>query len=128
MNAGLSIAVDSAGCAYVAGHAGAPTDATDTSGAPQPPDPRDPRTLVRLRKRTPSGSYEISDIEVVRAMRAWDARGARAVAMTLGGLLVILGLLTRWAALALFIDISAAIVTTNATTFSKSTSVAAFSS
>lgn len=68
---------------------GATMDATDTiTGAPEPPDPRDPRTLARLRKRTPSGGYEISDIEVVRAMRAWDARGVRAVAMTLGGLLV----------------------------------------
>lgn len=66
-----------------------PTDAPDTTtGAPEPPDPRDPRMLERLRKRTPSGGYEISDIEMVRAMRAWDARGARPVAMTLGGLLV----------------------------------------
>lgn len=67
----------------------AAADATDTtSGAPEPPDPRDPHTLARLRKRTPSGGYEISDIEVVRAIRAWDGRGVRAVAMSLGGLLV----------------------------------------
>lgn len=72
-----------------AGLANAPADATDTtSGAPQPPDPRDPRTLERLRKRTPSGGYEISDIEVVRAIRAWDARGARPVALSLCELLV----------------------------------------
>ncbi|HEX8730565.1 MAG TPA: hypothetical protein VF725_00785 [Ktedonobacterales bacterium] len=66
-----------------------PTRAPDTTtGAPEPPDPRDPRTLERLRTRTPSGGYEISDAELVRAMRAWDARGDRPVAMTLGGLLV----------------------------------------
>jgi len=69
-----------------AGLAGALTDTT--SGAPQPPDPRDPRTLERLRKRTPSGGYEISDIELVRAIRAWDARGDRPVALSLCELLV----------------------------------------
>jgi DNA-directed RNA polymerase specialized sigma24 family protein len=52
------------------------------------PDPRDSRTLVRLHKRTSGGGYEISDAEVVRAIRAWDARGTRPVAMSLCALLV----------------------------------------
>jgi RNA polymerase sigma factor (sigma-70 family) len=62
---------------------------TDTTGgAPTPPDPRDPRTLERLRQRTPGGGYAIADTELVRAIRAWDARGARQVAIDLCGLLV----------------------------------------
>ena len=44
-------------------------------------DPRDPRVQARLRKRTPSGGYEVADTELVRAIRAWDAQGMRHVAM-----------------------------------------------
>lgn len=65
---------------------GAQTDTT--SGEPEPADPRNPRMLAQLRKRTPGGGYEIADTEVVRAIRAWDARGERSVAMELCGLLV----------------------------------------
>lgn len=72
----------------IAALAGAPTNATDTSGAPQPPDPRDPRTMERLRKRTPSGGYEVSDIELVRAIRVWNASGVHDVVNTLCELLV----------------------------------------
>ncbi len=65
------------------------TDAPNATGAAStPPDPRDPRTLDRLRQRKPGGGYEIADTEVVRAIRAWDARGARQAAMDLCGLLV----------------------------------------
>ena len=38
-------------------------------------DPRNEQTLAALRKRTPSGGYEVSDADLVRAIRAWDARG-----------------------------------------------------
>ncbi|HLJ80004.1 MAG TPA: sigma factor-like helix-turn-helix DNA-binding protein [Ktedonobacterales bacterium] len=36
-------------------------------------DPRDARTQARLRLRTPSGGYEVSEAELVQAIRAWDA-------------------------------------------------------
>ena len=71
-------------------HHGAATDArvvSDTtdaaSVAPEPLDPHDRLTAERLRKRTPSGGYEIADTELVRAIRVWDARGQRPVAMAL---------------------------------------------
>lgn len=51
-------------------------------------DPRDPRTMERLRKRTRSGGYEIADTELVRAIRAWDARGALQAVKDLSELLV----------------------------------------
>jgi DNA-directed RNA polymerase specialized sigma24 family protein len=38
-------------------------------------DPRDEETRAALRKRTPGGGYEVSDADLVRAIRAWDARG-----------------------------------------------------
>ena len=65
-------------------------DATrpDTTGGPTPPDPRNPRTHERLTQRTPSGGYVVADTELVLAIRAWDARGMRPVAMDLCALLV----------------------------------------
>jgi DNA-directed RNA polymerase specialized sigma24 family protein len=65
-------------------------DATrpDTTGGPTPPDPRNPRTRERLTQRTPGGGYVVADTELVLAIRAWDARGMRPVAMDLCALLV----------------------------------------
>ncbi|HEX6541784.1 MAG TPA: sigma factor-like helix-turn-helix DNA-binding protein [Ktedonobacterales bacterium] len=40
-----------------------------------PPDPRNPRTLEKLKQRTASGGYVVSDADLVRAIRAWKARG-----------------------------------------------------
>lgn len=40
-----------------------------------PPDPRNPRTLEKLNQRTASGGYVVSDADLVRAIRAWKARG-----------------------------------------------------
>ncbi len=75
---------------------GAATDAhmtSDTtfavSGAPvELFDPRDRQTMERLHRRTAGGGYEIADTELVRAIRAWDSRGARPVAMELSQALV----------------------------------------
>ncbi|MGE5335242.1 MAG: sigma factor-like helix-turn-helix DNA-binding protein [Nitrososphaerota archaeon] len=39
------------------------------------PDPRNPRVLEKLKQRTSSGGYVISDADVVRAIRGWKARG-----------------------------------------------------
>jgi DNA-directed RNA polymerase specialized sigma24 family protein len=38
-------------------------------------DPRDPALRSALTRRAPGGAYEVSDADVVRAIRAWDARG-----------------------------------------------------
>ena len=38
-------------------------------------DPRNAETLTALRKRTPGGGYEVSDADLVRAIRAWDSKG-----------------------------------------------------
>lgn len=62
----------------------------DTQGA-APLNPTDRRTIERLRARTPGGGYVIPDVEMVRAIRAWDARGdtqGTAAARALCGLLV----------------------------------------
>jgi len=40
-----------------------------------PLDPRDGETLATLRKRTPGGGYEVSDANLVRAIRLWDSKG-----------------------------------------------------
>jgi len=40
-----------------------------------PPDPRNPHTAERLKQRTSSGGYVVSDADLVRAIRAWKARG-----------------------------------------------------
>ena len=53
-----------------------------------PPDPREPQTLARLLQRTPSGGYEIADVDLVRAIRAWNERGERQVTQRLCELLV----------------------------------------
>lgn len=39
------------------------------------PDPRNPRTLEKLKQRTSSGGYVISDADLVRAIRGWKAQG-----------------------------------------------------
>lgn len=51
-------------------------------------DPRDPATRARLLKRVPSGPYDIPEAELVRAIRAWDARGETQVVRDLCELLV----------------------------------------
>ncbi|HEY7342011.1 MAG TPA: sigma factor-like helix-turn-helix DNA-binding protein [Ktedonobacterales bacterium] len=43
-----------------------------------PPDPRNPRTAEQLKQRTSSGGYVVSDADLVRAIRAWKARGESA--------------------------------------------------
>lgn len=39
------------------------------------PDPRNPRVLEKLKQRTSSGGYVVSDADLVRAIRGWKARG-----------------------------------------------------
>jgi len=39
------------------------------------PDPRNPDTAEKLKQRTSSGGYVVSDADLVRAIRAWKARG-----------------------------------------------------
>lgn len=39
------------------------------------PDPRNPRVLERLKQRTSSGGYVVSDADLVRAIRGWKAKG-----------------------------------------------------
>jgi DNA-directed RNA polymerase specialized sigma24 family protein len=39
------------------------------------PDPRNPSTAEKLKQRTSSGGYVVSDADLVRAIRAWKARG-----------------------------------------------------
>ena len=39
------------------------------------PDPRNPGTAEKLKQRTSSGGYVVSDADLVRAIRAWKARG-----------------------------------------------------
>jgi DNA-directed RNA polymerase specialized sigma24 family protein len=51
-------------------------------------DPRDPQTLDALRKRTPGGGYEVSDADLVRAIRAWDSRGDVAAVRALSEVLI----------------------------------------
>jgi len=63
-------------------------EATNISPPTNPPDPREPQTLARLQRRTPSGGYEISDADLVRAIRAWNARNERVVTQRLCELLV----------------------------------------
>jgi DNA-directed RNA polymerase specialized sigma24 family protein len=38
-------------------------------------DPRDPATRARLEHRAPGGAYEISEADLVRAIRAWHTQG-----------------------------------------------------
>lgn len=38
-------------------------------------DPRNPRVLEKLKQRTSSGGYVVSDADLVRAIRGWKARG-----------------------------------------------------
>ncbi|MBF6590724.1 MAG: sigma-70 region 4 domain-containing protein [Ktedonobacterales bacterium] len=42
-------------------------------------DPRDARSLASLTRRQPGGAYEVSDADLVRAIRAWNAREEREV-------------------------------------------------
>ncbi len=51
-------------------------------------DPRDPRTLDRLMRRAPSGPYEVSEADLVRAIRGWKQRGEESVVRRLSELLV----------------------------------------
>ena len=39
------------------------------------PDPRNPRVLEKLKQRTSSGGYVVSDADLVRAIRGWKAQG-----------------------------------------------------
>lgn len=38
-------------------------------------DPRDPQTQGRLKQRIPGGAYDISEVALVKAIRAWGQRG-----------------------------------------------------
>ncbi|HEY7019754.1 MAG TPA: sigma factor-like helix-turn-helix DNA-binding protein [Ktedonobacterales bacterium] len=51
-------------------------------------DPRNGETLAAMRKRTPGGGYEVSDADLVRAIRAWDARGDLDAVRALSELLI----------------------------------------
>jgi DNA-directed RNA polymerase specialized sigma24 family protein len=51
-------------------------------------DPRNEETLAALRKRTPGGGYEVSDADLVRAIRAWDSKGDLDAVRMLSGLLI----------------------------------------
>lgn len=41
-------------------------------------DPHDAQTQVRLQQRTPGGPYEITEVALVKAIRAWGVRGDQA--------------------------------------------------
>jgi DNA-directed RNA polymerase specialized sigma24 family protein len=41
-------------------------------------DPRDPQTQARLKQRIPGGPYDISEVALVKAIRAWGQRGDQA--------------------------------------------------
>jgi hypothetical protein len=60
--------------ADVAGERAAQPSAAQTTTAPLL-DPRDPATRARLERRIPGGAYEISEPDLVRAIRAWHAQG-----------------------------------------------------
>jgi hypothetical protein len=51
-------------------------------------DPRNEQTLAALRKRTPGGGYEVSDADLVRAIRAWDSKGDLDAVRALSELLI----------------------------------------
>jgi RNA polymerase sigma factor (sigma-70 family) len=51
-------------------------------------DPRNPQTRARLAERTPAGGYVISDADLVRAIRAAEARGDMAATRDLCATLV----------------------------------------
>jgi len=51
-------------------------------------DPRDPMTLARLKRRSPNGSYEVSEAALVRIIRAWDQHGETEIVRELCGLLI----------------------------------------
>jgi DNA-directed RNA polymerase specialized sigma24 family protein len=51
-------------------------------------DPRDPQVRAKLLRRIPGGAYDISEADLVRAIRAWDAVGETAVVRELCELLV----------------------------------------
>lgn len=51
-------------------------------------DPRDTATLARLKRRSPNGSYEVTETALVRLIRAWDQRGETEIVRTLCGLLI----------------------------------------
>lgn len=65
-------------------------DATDkaTDEAMDLLDPRDPGLQARLRVRSASGGYEIPEIALVRAIRAWGQRGEAERARLLCGVLI----------------------------------------
>lgn len=56
--------------------------------ANRPLDPRDAGTLARLQQRTATGGYAVSDADLVRAIRAWKARGDEDAVRRLSELLV----------------------------------------
>ncbi|HLY29736.1 MAG TPA: sigma factor-like helix-turn-helix DNA-binding protein, partial [Ktedonobacterales bacterium] len=51
-------------------------------------DPRDARTLALLTRRTATGGYAVSDADLVRVIRAWNARNERVVVQRLCELLI----------------------------------------
>ncbi len=55
---------------------------------PDPLDPRDPATLARLKRRSPNGSYEVTEAALVRLIRVWDQRGETEIVRELCGLLI----------------------------------------
>jgi DNA-directed RNA polymerase specialized sigma24 family protein len=61
---------------------------TATNGAATPLDPRDPQTRAKLMRRAPGGAYDISEADLVRAIRAWDQLGETQVVRDLCELLV----------------------------------------
>ena len=65
-----------------------PTNPTESSDPRDLLDPRDPATLARLKRRSPNGSYEITEVALVRLIRAWDQRGEMAIVRALCGLLI----------------------------------------
>lgn len=51
-------------------------------------DPRNPETHASLQKRTASGGYEVSEADIVRAIRAWNERGEQQVVRSLSEILI----------------------------------------
>lgn len=68
--------------------AGSPVGADTRPGGEPEIDPRRPATQVLLKRRTPSGGYEVSEAALVLAIRAWGRRGEVEVVRSLCEVLV----------------------------------------